>query len=158
MGKDIFGESKVVSLTVSKRKPRVVIKGYERESIELTSIRGSVSPTFQLMYSMGATAFITAFGNRLGNFTLAGIHIPSDCGSRLSILASPSGLGSKIPDFVTFYKNSKITNKKPIVINFDGMTITGWATSMTIEKYKNQNIDGHNFTIEVLGRIEELED
>jgi hypothetical protein len=144
---DLFNETELVQLADGKNV-RLVIDGLETEDIWLVSIGGEVQPNFQILYSLGVKAFINAFGNRLGNFQLSGIYINPTC----------SDEGGEVPPFIKFYNEVQITKKKSTTMSFNGITIQGWATRMTIKNYSKQNIDGHEFTIQFLGRIRELEE
>ena len=143
----LFDKTDVVALNDSK-KIRLVIDGLESEDIWLTTISGQVSPNFQILYSLGVKAFVNAFNNRLGKFNITGIYIPDTCEG-----VAQGGP----PPFIQFYKQVQITQKKPAKITYDGISIKGWAIAMNLKNYSQNSIDGHEFTIEFLGRVRELE-
>ena len=143
----LFQETNLVPLSDANKKVRLVIDGLESEDIWFTDISGQVQPNFQILYSLGVKAFINAFSNRLGTFSITGIYVPDTC----------SDSGSGTPPFISFYKKVQITQKEPAKISYDGISIKGWATQMNLKSYSQNNIDGHEFTIQFLGRIRELE-
>ncbi len=144
---NLFDKTDITQISDGK-KIRLTVDGLESEDIWLISIAGQVSPNYQILYSLGAKVFINAFSNRLGKFSLNGIYIPETC----------EGGAGGIPPFIQFYKDVQITKKKSTTITYDGVSIKGWAVSMTLRNYSKNNIDGHEFTIEFLGRIRELEE
>lgn len=144
---DLFATTEIVGVN-DRQKKRLTISGFESEDLWLTSIQGQWSPNFQLMYSLGVDVFINAFNNRLSDFTLSGIYIPETCETK--------GNGG-VPPFIEFYKSHNINEKVPAKIAFDGITITGWIVKMMIKEYNQHNIDGHEFTIQFLGRLREIE-
>ena len=121
---------------------RMVVSGLTDENIWLTSLKGSVEPNYQIMYSIGADAYINSFNQRLSVWTITGIYIPKLC----------SG-GSRKPGFVSLYNSKNITKTKATKITFDGITITGYIIRLTINDVMKQGIDGHIFSLDFLGRL-----
>jgi hypothetical protein len=144
---DLFKETEITSINDNQKK-RLTIDGFENENLWLTSIKGQLGPNFQLMYSLGVTAFVNSFNNRLATFDLSGIYIPNTCDQEDN---------GGVPPFIDFYKQFNITNKVPAKIAFDGITIRGWIVKMHIGDYSKNNIDGHEFTLQFLGRLREVE-
>jgi hypothetical protein len=142
----LFENTDVTDLNDVKRI-RLVIDGLESEDIWMTSISGQVSPNYQILYSLGAQVFINAFNNRLGQFKITGIYVPEGCQGEAQ---------GGTPPFIDFYKKVQITHQEPAKITYDGISIKGWAIAMTLKNYSQNNIDGHEFTIEFLGRVRGL--
>jgi len=142
-----FENTDIAELSDTSKKIRITVDGLETADIWLTDVSGQVTPNYQILYSLGVTAFINAFNNRLGQFSITGIYIPTSCVSE----------GGGTPPFIDFYKQVQITQKQPAKISYDGISIQGWATQMNLKSYSQNNIDGHEFTIQFLGRIRELE-
>jgi hypothetical protein len=147
MAEDLFQTTEIVGIN-NQQKKRLTISGFESEDLWLTSIQGEVSPNFQLMYSLGVDVFINAFNTRMGTFMLGGIYIPETCTTK--------GNGG-VPPFISFYKSHNINERVPAKIAFDGITIKGWIVKMMIKEYTQNNIDGHEFSIQFLGRLREIE-
>ena len=143
----LFQDTDIVELNDTAKKVRLTVDGLETEDIWLTDVAGQVQPNYQILYSLGVRAFINAFNNRLGQFSITGIYIPDGC----------QETGGGTPPFIEFYKKVQITQSTPAKISYDGISIQGWATQMNLKSYSQNNIDGHEFTIQFLGRIRELE-
>jgi hypothetical protein len=59
---------------------RLTIAGYEdNDKLFITKMAGSIAPNYQLMYSIGATAFLNAFSQRMSFWNLNGFHLYKDC-------------------------------------------------------------------------------
>jgi hypothetical protein len=144
---ELFEKTQIVQLNDVKKKIRLVVDGLEEENLWLTNVTGQVAPNFQILYSLGVKAYINAFSNRLGQFTLTGIYIPETCEDQ----------GGRTPPFLKFYKEVQITNKKPAKMSYDKISIKGWAVGLNLKNYSQNNIDGHEFTISFLGRVRELQ-
>jgi len=142
----LFSETQVASLSDTKQA-RLVIEGLSEEELWITGLDGSVQPNYQLMYAIGAGAYLNAFSQRLSLFQLQGIHVVSTCDS------DDTG---KEPPFLTFYKENNIVlpDKDPIGITFNSITVTGWVVKMIIGEYSKDGIDGHTFQIMFLGLID----
>jgi len=142
-----FENTEIAEANDTNKKVRLTVDGLETADIWLTDVSGQVTPNYQILYSLGVKAFINAFNNRLGQFTITGIYIPDMC----------LNSGGGTPPFIDFYKKVQITQKTPAKISYDGISIQGWAIQMNLKSYSQNNIDGHEFTIQFLGRIRELE-
>lgn len=145
----IFGQTEVAGLA-DEKPVRLVVEGLAGELIFLTNIRGGVSPNFQLMYSIGAKAFINTFSQRLSMFELSGLYIPNTC---------ETGEVDREPAFLTFYDRRNIVNSsQPIRISYNNIVITGFLVNLDIKDYNQQGIDGHAFTLKFLGKLENIRD
>jgi hypothetical protein len=152
----LFDKTNIAELSADK-KIRLVVDGLEDEELWLLDIAGSVTPNYQILYSLGATAFVNAFNNRLGKFTISGIYIPSACEEKGGTSNSSDESSDDTPPFIEFYKKIQITQKESATMAYNGISIIGWAVQLDIKKYSQNNIDGHAFTISFLGRIRELD-
>jgi hypothetical protein len=145
---ELWRDTQVASIN-DNRPVRMTVSGLNNEELWLTGLRGSVEPNFQLMYSFGNSAFINAFNQRLSQFQISGIFVAATC----------DGGQRSEPAFVDFYKKRNIVSSEdPTKITFDGITITGWFTSMNIGDVTNEGIQGHLFTLGFLGRLRKAGD
>ena len=142
---EFFNETKVAGGLPGTRPQRLTISGLEGEKLWITKVNGSVSPNFQLMYSMGAKAFVNAFNDRLGKISLTGLYVPENCDG-----------GGGVPPFLAFYKKHNINKRTPVKFTFDKINFKGWVVDLQIGDYQQGGVDGHMFTLSFLGRIGEL--
>jgi len=154
---EVMSETRVKSLK-DEKPVRLTIKGLTSEMLWITSLTGSVSPNYQLMYSIGAGAFLNAFNQRLSLFQLSGIHIAQACDNEQD--------PDDDPPFLTFYKErniviagAKSTNDlgTPTRISFNNIVIVGWVVKLDIGEYSKEGIDGHTFAMSFLGQIDGID-
>ena len=130
---------------------RLVVEGLPGELIWLTAIGGGVSPNYQIMYSIGARAFINTFNQKLSMWTISGLYIPGTCEGAQD--------PDRQPPFVTFYNERNIVNSdEPIRITFNNIVITGFLVNLEIQQYDQEGIDGHRFTLKFLGKMNNIDD
>jgi len=144
----LFQETAVAG--VEDVKPaRLTVSGLDNEEIWLLDIKGGTTPNYQLMYSVGNEAFLNAFNQRFSIFTLSGVHILATCEGEPT---------QGEPPFLTFYKNNNIvSNATPVSVAYSGLTMSGYMVGLKLGSYNQEGIDGYQFTLEYLGKIDTVE-
>jgi len=142
----LFEKTQVAAL--EDVKPiRLTVEGLSPdEQVWLTTIRGTTSPNFQLMYAIGPDTFINSFNQKLTLFSIKGIYVTSDCGGAFTVIGEPP--------FLSFYRRNNINSSvDAIKITFNGIVITGFLVKLDIGEFSKEGIEGHLFTLDFLGVI-----
>jgi hypothetical protein len=144
----VFQETTQLAAITDQKPVRLVIPKFRNGKLLITKIAGEVRPNYQIMYSLGADAFITAFNQRLSTWTIHGLHIPGGC----------DGQNFKgEPAFVDLYRKFNIrTAKQPLDMAFNDIVLVGFFIGMTIQDYSQNGVDGFAWETPFLGRINNL--
>jgi len=125
----------------------------------ITSIQGGIEPNYQVLYAFNRNVYVNAFTPRLSVFQLAGVYIPShvDCAKK----AGAADSSQKDPAFMRMYweynivdANADPENQKLLTISFNHIVIRGFLIKVNIGEYDKANVDGHTFTLDLLGFVE----
>jgi hypothetical protein len=145
----LFQETQVAGLPDPKAI-RLVISGLSDETLWLLTISGGIAPNYQLMYSIGADAYLNAFNQRLSMFEIEGVYIPTAC---------DTGAPRDEPAFMTLYKERNIVSTSETTrMTYNGITIIGYFVKLDLGEYSKQGIVGHTFSLKFLGKIDRLDD
>jgi len=146
---DIFGTT-AISPFNDPKPVRLTVEGLTDEALFLTSIRGNVTPSYQIMYSIGALRYLNSFSSRMSLFTISGKYVLADCNGPLD--------SNNNPPFMVFYKKRNINNSDAAIkITFNGIVITGFLVKLAIGNYNQEGIDGYDFQLDFLGIIDGLD-
>jgi len=145
----LFQETQVAGIPDPK-PVRLIISGLSDEKLWLTNISGGIAPNYQLMYSIGADAYLNAFNQRLSLFQIEGIYVPTIC---------DTGSPRDEPAFMTLYKERNIVSSSETTrVTYNGITIIGYFVKLTLGDFNKQGIEGHSFNLTFLGKIDRLDD
>lgn len=150
---DIFANHTMMGSYVSEKSPaRLLIDGYAgNENLFLTKMTGSLTPNYQLMYSIGSQVFLNAFAQRMTFWNLSGFHLFEQC----------SGTGTSpdqaVPEFLNFYNaNNIVKAKEALILSFIGITLHGYLVNLQIDDFKKSSgadtIEGVFYTLVFLGK------
>jgi hypothetical protein len=143
---NIFSDTSGLAKMADDKPVRLVIPQFNDGDLQITKIQGGVRPNFQLMYSLGADAFINAFNQRLSMWTLHGLFIPAVCGNGQNFKGEPA--------FVDLYRKFNIrTAKAPLDLAFNGIVLVGFFIEMKIMEYTQEGVDGFAWETPFLGRM-----
>ena len=142
---DVFGQSRAIGIS-TESKVRLVVEGFDDETLWLTSFQGDIEPNYQLMYSLGAEVFINTFSDKLSLFKLGGVYVMNLC--------NQDGTGT--PAFMSFYRARNIAvSDEPLRIALNSIVITGFLVMLTIGKFTQEVVEGHRFTLTFLGMLDQ---
>ena len=150
MGHDIFGQKTAIVPFANDNKVRLTISELStNDKIFLTGVKGSMSPNYQLQYSVGAGRYVNSFTHRLSMFVISGKYVLADCNGSLDSITNPA--------FYKFYEARNISNSdKPVRIAYSGLVITGYLVLLELGQMNQEAVDGFPFTMHFLGSVDGL--
>lgn len=134
---------------ISDEKPvRLTIPRFTDGRLWIRSISGGIKPNFQLMYSVGSSAYLNVFGQRMALWPMTGIHIPDTC-------LGDTNAGE--PSFLKLYRNYNLeTAEETLDMAFSDISLSGFFVEMSIQEYNKDGVDGFQFKLVFLARMNNL--
>ena len=141
MAIELFQAVQAGEITVENPKKMIILQGSAIEdSMLITQARTKIEPNFQLLPSIGQQIYLNSFNQKVSQMELSGIYVPqNEC--------PQDG-----PEFLNLYTAENIVDsKEPFTINFSGITLVGYITSLTLTTTDNAGSSVEQFTLAFLG-------
>ena len=109
---------------VSKVEPSI---GFAAQKSIITRVAVSQSGNFQFLHTLGNDVYIYVFGDRIGQITLSGLSMPSDCEG------TQEQIGAEL--MLKWYNDYKVSNRVPPVKITIGLNtlIEGFVVNLTLD-------------------------